>query len=184
MRCCPPWSRQRAGQGRRHGRAERGPGVCRAGAAAPAPRRSAAGAEPGGGSTAAAEAPARRETPPSGPSWQRRGFGDPKGIPPRPSPPCRGFRPLCAAGSPGAGRAAVPLRPAVPGSPGSAASGGAARGGGGGSYGPGAERDWGYAAPAPASRAKPAGSGHRPAPAVAAPAPPAGDRCMNECLNE
>lgn len=142
------------------------------------------GAEPGGGSTAATEAPARRETPPSGPSWQRRGFGDPKGIPPRPSPPCRGFRPPCAAGSLGAGRAAVPLRPAMPGSPSGAASGAAARGGGGGSYGPGTERDRGSAAPAPPSRAKPAGSGHRPAPAVAAPAPPAGDRCMNECLNE
>lgn len=53
-------------------------------------RREAAEAGPGGGSTAA---PVSRATPPSGPSWKRRGRGDPEGIAPRPSPPSRAFRP-------------------------------------------------------------------------------------------
>lgn len=150
---CPPGSgreSERDGGWGREAAAGRRSGVWRGGAggaAASAPRRAVAEAEPGGGSTAAAEAPARRETPPSGPSWQRRGSVDPKGIPPRsirplpsPSPktppttaarpPRRGCRPpLSAPLAPsGRGGPAVPLRPAAPGRapPARSASGGAA----------------------------------------------------------
>lgn len=157
---------------------------CRAGRAGRGQRPGpAAGAEPGGGRARRGQhgrrgGSARRETPPSGPSWQRRGFGDPKGIPPRPSPPCRGFRPPRAAGPSGQGGSrSVPPRRAPPAvlpreelpAVGEEEVTGRERSG------------TGFRQPRRAG-----GTGRLRAPARPGPqpAPPAGSRGVNECRNE
>lgn len=126
------------------------------------PPREPSEADPGGGSTAAP--PVSGETPPSGPSWKRRGCGDPKGIPPRPSPPCRAFRPPPGGGE---GRGPAPSRGTGLPPPGEGQRGEGSRWGG--RHRGSAERGPRGAAPR-AGQSQPPPRGYRVAPAVAAPA--------------
>lgn len=174
------------GAGDTGGRSGAGPGGCAGRGQPPQPR----GGRQRGPSLAGAARPPRRlphggKPPPAAPPGRGGVLGTPKGshLAPRPrvgvsahpAPPAPSGRggPLSRSVPPRRAPPAVLPREELPGVGEEEVTGRERSGAGPGLRGA-----------SPAEQGELAGSGHRPSPNVAAPAPPAGNRCVNECRNE